>query len=96
MGLLVSSQQNSRTPMLPWQFCFLQRRVLVSSTCKQCQEGRPYAPHLEHLDEGDSEVEVDGVAKVQSERHEEADRHDAQHVEPHGHSALHLHHMQHL
>ena len=58
--------------------------------------GRSCAHHLEHLDEGHSEIEVDSVAKMQSERHEEAHRHDAQHVEPHGHTALDLHHMQHL
>lgn len=54
------------------------------------------AAHLEHLDEGDSEVEVDRVAEVEGEGHEEAHRHDAQHVEPHCHLALDLHHLQNL
>lgn len=54
------------------------------------------AAHLEHLDEGDGEVEVDRVAEVQGEGHEEAYRHDAQHVEPHRHLALDLHHLQDL
>ena len=51
------------------------------------------AAHLEHLDEGDGEVEVDSVAEVEGEGHEEAHRHDAQHVEPHRHLALDLHHF---
>ena len=40
--------------------------------------------HLEHLDERDGEVEVDTVAKVQRERHEEADWNDPCHVEGEG------------
>ena len=58
--------------------------------------GHSYVDHLKHLNERDGEVEVDSVAEVQSEGHEEADRHDPQHVEAHGHGALDLHHMQHL
>lgn len=60
------------------------------------QVGKSVAHHLEHLNKGDSEVEVDSVAKVQGERHEQAYRHDPKHVEAHGHSALDLHHMHHL
>lgn len=64
--------------------------------CTSFKSEQTRADHLEHLNKGDSEVEVDSVAKVQSERHEEADRHDPQHVEAHGHGALDLHHMQNL
>lgn len=52
--------------------------------------------HLEHLDEGHGEVEIDSVPEVQGKRHEEAHGHDLQHVEAHGHRALDLHHMQDL
>lgn len=48
--------------------------------------------YFEHLDEGDCEVEVDSVAEVKGEGHEEAHRHDAQHVEAQGHLALDFHH----
>ena len=51
---------------------------------------------LEHLDEGDGEVEVDRVAKVQRERHEEADWQDARDVELPCQRALHIHHLDHL
>ncbi len=49
--------------------------------------------YFEHLDEGDCQVEVDSVAEVECEGHEESHRHDAQHVETHGHLALDFHHM---
>lgn len=52
--------------------------------------------YFEHLDEGDCQVEVDSVAKVEGEGHKKPHRHDAQHVETHGHLALDLHHPQHL
>ena len=48
--------------------------------------------YFEHLDEGDCEVEVDSVAEVEGEGHEEPNRHDAQHVEAQGHLALDFHH----
>lgn len=52
--------------------------------------------YLQYLDEGDCEVEVHCVAKVQRQRHEQPHGHYSQHVEAQGHACLDLHQSQHL
>lgn len=52
--------------------------------------------HLEHLDEGDRQVQVHEVAEVQRERHEEADGQDARKVEVPRQRPLHLHQLEDL
>ncbi len=49
--------------------------------------------YFEHLDEGDCQIEVNSVAEVEGEGHEEPHWHDAQHVEAQGHLALDFHHV---
>ena len=57
---------------------------------------RACAPHLEHLNEGDSEVEVDQVAKVEGQRHQQAHGEDFGGVEAGGDSPLGIHKLEYL
>ena len=52
--------------------------------------------HLQHLNEGDGEVQIHQVAKVQRRRHEQPNGHDLREVEVPRHHAFCVHNFEHL